>query len=148
MGKSWYIYGKLLHLRAPHLYLRTPIQCIKLAIRFGAHKPPLGSLLLLAGITMIMMSGWISCFCVNCSCAAIGLCMAIYIPVMCGNKPFEIGLTNYPVCYGQLPTVALYKLEVFIIFILSNAFCTQPWCWTMCFHLPPPHWIYWYCSQP
>ena len=52
MGKSWYIYGKLLHLRAPHLYLRTPIQCIKLAIRFGAHKPPLGSLLLLAGITM------------------------------------------------------------------------------------------------
>ena len=74
-----------------HLHLCTPIQSMKLDIRFGAHKPLLGFLLPLAYITIIMMSESIFCFCVNCQMLYWPL-YDLYFPVMYGNKLFEIEL--------------------------------------------------------
>ena len=72
-----------------HLHLCTPIQSMKLDIRFGAHKPLLGFWLPLAYITIIMMSESIFCFCVNCQMLYWPL-YDLYFPVMYGNKLFEI----------------------------------------------------------
>ena len=89
-----------------HLHLCTPIQSMKLDIRFGAHKPLLSFLLPLAYITIIMMSESIFCFCVNCQMLYWPL-YDLYFPVMYGNKLFEIEIEFEIECHCVL-SIAIF----------------------------------------
>ena len=92
-----------------HLHLCTPIQSMKLDIRFGAHKPLLGFLLPLAYITIIMMSESIFCFCVNCQMLYLPL-YDLYFPVMYGNKLFEFEIWTRNIANTMFELTNEYKL--------------------------------------